>query len=144
MLLGEYEHTIDDKNRLTLPARFRQSFEDGVVITRGIEPCLAVYTQEGWEDFVSSSLAGLDRFSREARDMKRYLFSATVESELDKQGRVTLPTGLMAKAGLGRDVIVAGAGDCLEVWDRDAWRVRLEDVERRADVVAERLAARDS
>jgi MraZ protein len=144
MLTGEHEHTIDDKNRLTLPARLRQSFADGVVVTRGIEPCLAVYTREGWEDFVSSRLAGLDRFSREARDMKRYLFSATVESELDKQGRVTLPAALMAKAGLGRDVIVAGAGDCLEVWDRDAWRVRLEDVERRADVVAERLAARDS
>ena len=144
MLTGEYEHTIDEKNRLTLPARFRQSFADGVVVTRGIEPCLAVYTRDGWEEFASSRLAGLDRFSREARDMKRYLFSATVESELDKQGRVTLPAALMAKADLGRDVIVAGAGDYLEVWDRDAWRVQLEDVERRAEVVAERLAARDS
>ncbi len=144
MLHGEYEHTIDDKNRLTLPARFRQSFADGVVITRGIEPCLAVYTKNGWEDFSSSRLSGLDRFSREARDMRRYLFSGTVESELDKQGRVTLPANLMAKADLGRDVIVAGAGDCLEVWDRDGWRVQLEDIERRADVVAERLATRDS
>jgi len=144
MLLGEYEHTIDDKNRLTLPARFRQSFERGVVVTRGIKPCLAVYTKEGWGDFVSSHLSGLDRFSREARDMRRYLFSATVESELDKQGRVTLPAGLLAKADLGREVIVAGAGDYLEVWDRDAWRVQLEDVERRAEVVAERLAARGS
>ncbi len=144
MLLGEYEHTIDDKNRLTLPARFRQSFEDGVVVTRGIEPCLAVYTREGWEEFAGSHLAGLDRFSREARDMRRYLFSATVEAELDKQGRVTLPAVLRSKAALGRDVIIAGAGDYLEVWDRDAWRVRLEDVERRAEVVAERIAARES
>ena len=144
MLLGEFEHTIDDKNRLTLPARFRQSFADGVVITRGIDPCLAVFTKEGWEDFSSSRLAGLDRFSREAREMRRYLFSATVESELDKQGRVTLPAGLMAKADLGREVIVAGAGDCLEVWDREAWRIQIDEVERRADVVAERLAARES
>jgi MraZ protein len=143
MLLGEYDHTIDDKNRLTLPARFRQSFADGVVITRGIEPCLAVYTQEAWEDFVSSRLAGLDRFSREARDMRRYLFAATVEAELDKQGRVTLPAGLLAKAELGREVIVAGVGDYLEVWDREVWRAQLDDVERRAEVVAERLAARD-
>ena len=102
MLHGEYEHTIDDKNRLTLPARFRQS-ADGVVVTRGIEPCLAVFTKGGWEDFSSSCLAGLDRFSGEARDMRRYLFSATVESELDKQGRVTLPAGLLAKADLGRE-----------------------------------------
>ena len=144
MLHGEYEHTIDDKNRLTLPARFRQSFADGVVVTRGIEPCLAVFTREGWEDFSSSRLAGLDRFSGEARDMRRYLFSATVESELDKQGRVTIPAGLLAKANLGREVIVAGAGDCLEVWDREAWRNHMDEVERRADVVAERLAARDS
>jgi MraZ protein len=144
MLLGEHEHTIDDKNRLTLPSRFRQSFADGVVLTRGIEPCLAVYTREGWDDFVRSRLAGLDRFSREARDMRRYLFSGTVVADLDKQGRVTLPAALMAKAELGRDVVVAGVGDYLEVWDRDAWRVQLEDVERRADVVAERLATRDS
>jgi MraZ protein len=144
MLHGEYEHTIDDKNRLTLPARFRQSFADGVVVTRGIDACLAVFTKEGWEDFSSSRLTGLDRFSREAREMRRYLFSATVESELDKQGRVTLPAGLMAKADLGREVIVAGAGDCLEVWDRDAWRTQIDEIERRADVVAERLATRDS
>ena len=149
MLLGEYEHTIDDKNRLTLPARFRQSFEQGVVVTRGIEPCLAVYTKEGWGDFVSSHLSGLDRFSREARDMRRYLFSATAAAGLGASRamtlrRVTLPAGLIAKADLGREVIVAGAGDYLEVWDRDAWRVQLEDVERRAEVVAERLATRDS
>jgi MraZ protein len=144
MLHGEYEHTIDDKNRLTLPARFRQSFADGVVVTRGIDACLAVFTKEGWEDFSSSRLTGLDRFSREAREMRRYLFSATVESELDKQGRVTLPAGLMAKADLGREVIVAGAGDCLEVWDRDTWRTQIDEIERRADVVAERLATRDS
>jgi MraZ protein len=144
MLLGEHEHTIDDKNRLTLPSRFRQSFADGVVVTRGIEPCLAVYTREGWDEFVSSQLAGLDRFSREARDMRRYLFSGTVVAELDKQGRVTVPANLMAKAELGRDVVIAGVGDYLEVWDREAWRVQLEDVERRADVVAERLATRDS
>jgi MraZ protein len=144
MLTGEYEHTIDDKNRLTLPSRLRQSFADGIVVTRGIEPCLAVYTREDWEAFVSSRLAGLDRFSREARDMRRYLFPGTVETELDKQGRVTLPTGLMETARLGRDVVIAGVGEYLEVWDRDAWRAQREDVERRADVVAERLAARDS
>ena len=144
MLHGEYEHTIDDKNRLTLPARFRESFADGVVVTRGIEQCLAVFTKEGWEDFSSSRLAGLDRFSREAREMRRYLFSATVESELDKQGRVTLPAGLLAKADLGREVVVAAAGEYLEVWDREAWSTQIDEIERRADVVAERLAARDS
>ncbi len=144
MLTGVHEHTIDDKNRLTLPARFRQSFADGVVVTRGIEQCLAVYTREGWEDFMSSRLAGLDRFSSEARDMNRYLFSATVDGKLDKQGRVTLPADLMAKANLGRDVVVTGAGEYLEVWDPEAWRTKIEDVERRAEDVAQSLAARES
>ena len=102
-----------------------------------------MYTREGWQEFVSSRLAGLDPFSREARHMRRYLFAATAEAELDKQGRVTLPAGLLAKAELGREVIVAGVGDHLEVWDRDAWRDQLEEVEGRAEVVAERLAARD-
>ena len=144
MLLGEYEHTIDDKNRLTLPARFREAFADGVVVTRGIDPCLAVYTREGWADFVRSQLDGLDQFSREARQMRRFLFSAGAEAELDKQGRVTLPAALMRKAGLARDVVVAGVGEVVEVWDRAAWRVQLEEVEGRAEVVAERLAARES
>ena len=144
MLLGEYEHTIDDKNRLTLPARFREAFADGVVVTRGIDPCLAVYTREGWNDFVRSRLAGLDQFSREARQMRRFLFSAGAEAELDKQGRVMVPPALAEHAGLGREVVVAGVGEFLEVWDRAAWQAQLEDVEGRAEVVAERPAARES
>ena len=144
MLLGEYEHTIDDKNRLTLPARFREAFASGVVVTRGIDPCLVVYTREGWDDFVRSQLSGLDQFSREARQMRRFLFSAGAEAELDKQGRVTLPAALLRKAGLARDVVVAGVGEFVEVWDRAAWQTQLEDVEGRAEVVAERLAARES
>ena len=144
MLLGEYEHTIDGKNRLTLPARFRPAFADGVVVTRGIDPCLAVYTRDGWDQFVASQMSGLDQFSREARQLRRYLFSAGVEAELDRQGRVTLPAGLIKRVGLTRDVVVAGIGDSLEVWDRRAWEAQLEEVEGRAELVAERLAARDS
>jgi MraZ protein len=144
MLLGAYEHTIDDKNRVTLPAKFRQAFADGVVVTRGIDPCLAVYTREGWEDFVSGRLAGLDPFSREGRQMSRYLFAAAAEAELDRQGRVTLPAALIEHAKLKRDVVVAGVRDHVEIWDRPAWRAQLEDVEGSAELVAERLAAKQS
>jgi MraZ protein len=144
MLLGEYEHTIDDKNRVTLPAKFRQAFADGVVVTRGIDPCLSVYTRDGWERFVSGRLAGLDPFSREGRQMNRYLFSAASEAELDRQGRVTLPAALIEHARLKRDVVVAGVRDHAEIWDRAAWRAQLEDVEGSAELVAERLAARRS
>ena len=144
MLLGEYEHTIDDKNRLTLPARFRQAFADGVVVTRGIDKCLAVYTREDWEQYVSAQLGGLNSFNREAHQMRRYIFSAAVETELDRQGRVTLPGALINYGKLGRDVVVAGVQDHVEIWDRAAWRAQLEDVEGSAELVAERLAAKQS
>jgi MraZ protein len=144
MRLGEYEHTIDEKNRLTLPARFRQAFAGGVVVTRGIDQCLAVYTREDWERFVSQQLAELNPFSREARQMRRYIFSAAVETEPDRQGRVTLPAPLIEYARLGREVVVAGVQDHAEIWDRAAWRAQLEDVEGSAELVAERLAAKQS
>ena len=144
MLLGEYEHTIDDKNRVTLPSRFRQMFAAGVVVTRGIDPCLAVYTRADWDEYVAAQLAGLSSFNREARQMRRYLFSAAIETELDKQGRITLPAALMKYARLDRDVVVAGVQDHVEIWDRAAWRTQLEEVEGSAELVAERLAAHQS
>jgi len=143
MLLGEYEHTIDDKNRLTLPARFRQSFAAGVVVARGIDQCLDVYTREGWEATMASRLAGLDPFTRENRQLRRALFSSGSEADVDKQGRVTIPAGLLGKASLARDVVVVGVGDHLEVWDRKAWKLEIEDVEGRVELVAERVAARE-
>jgi MraZ protein len=141
MLLGEYEHTIDDKNRLTLPARFREAFAEGVVVTRGIERCLVVYPRPDWREFVEEELSRLNPFEREARQMRRYLFSAAAETELDRQGRITLPGVLGEYAKLGRDVVVAGVQDHLEVWNRAAWREQLETVEGSAELVAERLAA---
>ncbi|HEY7197981.1 MAG TPA: division/cell wall cluster transcriptional repressor MraZ [Gaiellaceae bacterium] len=142
MLLGEHEHALDDKNRLTLPARLRQSFSDGVVLARGMDGCLVVYTREGWDAFVESRLAGLDPFSREARQMSRFMFAGASESELDKQGRVMVPPALVEHAGLSREVVVAGVRDHLEIWDRAAWREQLKEVEGSAELVAERLAAK--
>jgi MraZ protein len=140
MFLGEYEHSLDDKNRLTLPAKFRDAFGEGGVVTRGMDGCLVVYTREGWERFVSVRLEGLDTFSREARQIVRFLFSSAAEAEPDKQGRVMIPPPLIAHAKLGRQVVVAGVRDHVEIWDRAAWRRYLEDVEGSAELVAERLA----
>ena len=143
MLLGEYEHNLDEKNRLTLPAKFRQAFGDGVVVTRGMDGCLFVYTRAGWERFVADRLEGLDPFSREARQMSRFLFSGASEAELDRQGRIMLPPALIQHAKLGREVVVAGVRDHLEIWDRAAWREQLKEVEASAELVAERLARHD-
>jgi MraZ protein len=142
MLLGEYEHTVDDKNRLTLPARFRHSFADGIVVTRGMDGCLYAYARDRWEARVQSRLAALDTLSVEGRRMQRFFFAGAAEAQLDKQGRVMLPASLLAHAKLGRDVVVAGVGDHLEIWDRAAWRRELEEIERSAEDVAERLAAK--
>jgi MraZ protein len=141
MLLGEYEHTLDDKNRLTLPARFRQAFAEGIVVTRGMDGCLFAYTPGDWAALVEGRLATLDPLSKEGRRMQRFFYAGATEAELDKQGRVGIPQALLEHAKLGRDVVVAGVHDHLEIWDRAAWRLELAEVEGSAEHVAERLAA---
>ena len=140
MFFGEYEHTIDDKNRLTLPAKFREALADGVVLTRGLDSCLDVYTRANWESLVEAKLASLDPFSREARDLKRFFFSAAADAELDKQGRVVVPSALLRRGRLEREVVVAGVHDHLEIWNRSDWADQTTKLEGSADDVAERLA----
>ena len=142
MLLGEYAHTLDDKNRLTLPAKFRESFVDGGVVTRGLDGCLYLFARQQWEDLVSGRLAELDPLLEETRLMNRYFFSGAAEAEPDKQGRISVPAALIEHARLGREVVVAGVQDHLEIWDRAAWREHLKHVEGSAQHVAERLAAK--
>src|SRR5436190_3503728 len=142
MLLGAYEHTIDDKNRLTLPAKFRKTFAEGIVVTRGLDGCLYAFRREDWDRLVESRLATLDPLSPEGRRLERFFFSGATEAELDGQGRVMLPKELIEHAGLNREVSVAGVNERLEIWDRAAWRKELAEVEGSAEDVAERLAAK--
>ena len=142
MLLGEYEHTLDDKNRLTLPAKFRREFEDGCVLSRGLDGCVAARTPEGWASYQESTLSTLNQLSRDQRQLHRYLLSGATDTTPDRQGRVLIPPTLLGHAKLGRDVVVAGVNDHLEIWDRDAWRRELSEVEGSAEDVAERLAQR--
>jgi MraZ protein len=144
MLLGEYEHTIDDKNRLTLPAKFRKAFEGGIVVTRGLDGCVYAWTPNAFGDYRDSQLATLPPLSQQGRRMNRHFFSGASEQTPDKQGRVSIPPALLAHAKLGRDVVVAGVNDHLEIWDRAAWKRELAEVEGSAEDVAERLAAQGS
>src|SRR6266571_4613418 len=144
MLLGEYEHTIDDKNGLTLPAKFGRDFEDGCVGTRGLDGCVYAWTPEGWENYRDSILTDLHPLSQQGRRMHRHFFSGASETRPDKQGRVSIPPALLTHAKLGRDVVVAGVNDHLEIWDRAAWKRELAEVEGSAEDVAERLAAQGS
>ena len=142
MLLGEHEHSIDDKNRITLPAKFRAVFAAGVVLTRGMDGCLYAYRSEDWDNLVESRLAELDPLSKEGRRMQRFFFSGAVEAELDRQGRVMIPAALIQHGGLGRNVVIAGMRDHLEIWDSATWRMEMKEVEGSAEDVAERLATK--
>jgi MraZ protein len=142
MLTGAHEHTLDEKNRLTLPARLRKSFEAGVVLSRSIDSCIAVYPREEWERTLGKRIGELEGLSRDDRRLQRYVFASASEAELDKQGRVMVPAALMEHAGLGREVTVAGVYDHLEIWDRAAWRAEMHEVEGSAEDVAERLAGK--
>jgi len=139
MLLGTHDHTIDDKSRLTLPAKFRRAFEAGVVVTRGLDPCLVAYPRDEWARS-QSRIAELDTLSGEARQLQRVVYGNAVEGDLDKQGRFVIPTKLREYAALDRDVVVAGVNDHLEIWDRAAWQRELAESEGRTRDVAERLA----
>jgi MraZ protein len=140
MLLGEHEHTIDDKNRLTLPAKFRRAFVEGVVLTRGMDGCLYAYPRTQWERR-AETIGTLDDLSPEGRVMKRFFFSGAAVDEPDRQGRIAVPPALARHAGLSRDVVVAGVYDHLEIWDRKAWEEQLRQVEGSAEDVAQRLAS---
>jgi len=141
MLLGEHDHTLDEKNRLTLPARVRQAFAGGVVLTRGLDACVEAYPKGDWQQLVQSRLAGLNPLSHETRVLERFYYTGAVEATPDKQGRVMLPPALLEHAKLDREVVVVGMRDRLEIWDRAAWRAQLKEVMGSAEHVAERLAA---
>ncbi len=141
MLLGEHDHAIDDKNRLTLPAKFRQAFGDGIVVSRGMDGCLYAYPRAEWVSAIQARLDQLDQLGRETRQLRRFFYAGAIEGELDKQGRIGIPAALMEHAKLGRDVVVAGVHDHLEIWDRAAWRREVAEVEGSAEHVAERLAS---
>jgi MraZ protein len=126
VFLGEYQHTIDAKGRLAIPARFRTKIERGAVVTRGVEPCLLVFPLETWERHAQALTAPtLD--ARQRRHFERMLFSAASECELDAQGRIIIPPKLRQFAGLNGEVLVLGAHERFEVWSPTHWETYLEE-----------------
>ena len=142
MLLGQHEHSLDDKNRLTLPAKLREQLGDDVVITRGMDGCLYLYARDAWE-VLAARIGGLDSLSAASRQMQRHFFANANAGALDKQGRIVIPAVLLESLGIGRDVTVTGVYDHLEIWDRSTWATQQQQVEGSAEDVAERLANRD-
>ena len=118
---GTFDHTLDAKNRLTIPAKFRAVLSEGVVLSKGIERCVQVWTPSGYDAYVSAALEGVHPLSQEARKLTRFFAANAIDTELDSAGRVMVPSFLLEHGELRKEVVVTGAGDCLEVWDRAAW-----------------------
>lgn len=124
--LGTYEHSLDAKNRLTVPARFRAELADGVVLAKGIEPCVAIWTPEGFREFTQDALGDAHRLDRRAQRLRRFFNASAFEARLDGAHRVMLPPPLIEYARLAKEVVVIGNEQSLEVWDRGTW-ARYED-----------------
>ena len=136
---GHYEHSLDAKNRLSIPARFRASFSSGVVLAKDPETCVAVWTPHTHESIIERALAGLNPMGKEYRKMSRFYQGNSFEIELDASGRVTLPPPLMAHAGIEKEVVVVGVGDHLEVWGRERWESEQQSLDSEIGEVTERL-----
>ena len=119
MFLGEYEHNIDAKGRLAIPAKFRAQMDKGAVISKGMGTCLSVYTMQRWDEKSGELASG--KTSDELRDFERRIYPSASEVELDGQGRIVIPAKLRGYAGLGNEVTVAGVRDHFEIWDRTGW-----------------------
>ena len=140
VLLGEFEFTLDAKNRVAIPARLRPAFAEGVVLTRFFEGCLAVFPPTEWDHFVEERMGDLPAMSREGREMRRFLFGMAGWDDLDRQGRITIPGNLLEYAGLARDVTIVGVQDHVEIWDRAAYAAYRSHMEEGADAAADQPA----
>jgi len=118
---GTFEFTLDAKNRLTVPSRFRAAFADGVVLAIGLDGTAGVWHPEDYEAYTAEALAGLRPLSEDYRRLDRTFSHNSWDTELDGAGRVMLPPRLVQHAGLSKDVLLAGTRRCLEIWDREAW-----------------------
>ncbi len=119
---GTFEHNLDAKNRLTVPAKFRTDLRDGIFLVRGEDPCLSIYPAAVYERTVQASLAPMNPMSRAARTARVWLYSRADHIELDSAGRITLAAGQLRHAGIdGREVVLTGAGESLDVWSPAGW-----------------------
>jgi MraZ protein len=120
---GTFDHTLDAKNRLTMPARYRSALADGVVLAMPVDqqPCVGVWRPQQYEDFSRRALAGVPPLSRKLAELERFFYGSSQDAELDAAGRVIVPAFLGEHARLAKEVVIVGAGERLELWSKDLW-----------------------
>jgi MraZ protein len=136
---GHFEFSLDAKNRLTLPAKLRASFSGGLVLAKWIDPCVAIFTPEDFDAFKSSFMSDLHPLSAQRRQLNRFFNGGAFDVELDAAGRVTLGAPLIDHAGISKDVVILGADDHLEVWDRARYADDQTDLPDQVARIAESL-----
>ena len=138
MFMGEYHHSIDDKGRLIIPAKFRSELGDKFIITRGIENCLFAYPEKRWEEIVHK-LESLPFTKKDARNFTRFFLSGATVAEFDKQGRINITSPLINYASIEKECIIIGTGDRLEIWSEDAWNSFFDSASINMSDIAENL-----
>lgn len=138
MFIGEYQHNLDEKGRLAVPAKFRAKLQRGAVVTKGLDNCLFLYPRKEWED-IAKKLSALPISQKGARAFARMMLGGAFELDIDKQGRVTLPQPLRDFAKIKGKTIIAGLYSRLEIWDRSSWDEYRKKTEKDSSDIAEQL-----
>lgn len=139
MLIGEYRHTIDQKNRLSLPAKFRTELGKKVVVTPGLDGCLFVFSTTQWKE-ITQNLSEASFLSSDSRSFNRYLLGGASEVEVDGAGRILVPSHLVERSGIQETAVVIGVSNRVEIWASDAWEALQKSLSKQADSLAERLS----
>ncbi len=138
MFVGEYQHSLDDKGRVTIPSRLRDELGEHFMITRGLDQCLFIYPVNQWPRF-EEKITGLPLTKRDARAVQRLFFSGAEKVKVDKQGRVLIPQNLRDHAGIEKEVMIIGVSDRVEVWSEQAWKTYSNEASASFEQIAEKL-----
>jgi MraZ protein len=141
MFLGRFEHSVDTKGRVAVPARFRDRLSGELIMTRGNDGCLYLFTEQSWEP-LAAKLNALPTGDEDARNLRRAVFSSAEPVELDKQGRVIIPDHLRQYAGISGDVSIIGLGEYIEIWDTQSWKTLDSNIAQNVDVISSHLSGR--
>jgi MraZ protein len=138
MFIGEYNHSIDDKGRLSVPVKFRDLLATGCVLTRGLDGCLWLYPQKDWEE-IAGNIAALPVTQKNARSFARFILSGAMDLKVDKIGRINVPKYLSDYAGIKSKAVVIGMHNRLEIWAEEKWREFSAEMEAKSEETAETL-----
>ena len=139
MFIGEYSHSVDEKGRLSVPMKFRNELAIGCVLTRGLDGCLWLYPQEGWNK-IAGQVSELPITQKDARSFSRFILSGAMDLKIDKAGRINLPKYLADYAEIKNKVVVTGMHTRLEIWASEKWESFKDEMENNSEEVAEHLA----